>query len=561
MKKWDIARFVIILGIIVVLYFTIIARLFYWQVVRFEELREIGRAQNSETIPIPAVRGRILANDGFPLASNIISYLLYVNPKTIKDRKSVSERLGQVLNDDSASIAAKLAQDLFWVKIAQSMSPDKKREIERLNIKGIGFQQEYSRFYPEASSAAHLIGFLGKDEKGKNRGYFGIEGKYDGLLGGRDGALYAIRDALGNQVLTDIREDKKIDGISVKLTIDRTIQYASDKRLAEGLVRYGATGGSVIIMEAKTGAILAMSSFPRFDPEKYYEYDGATYKNPALSSLYEPGSTFKLLIMAAALDLKRVEPDTRCNICSGAIQMGEYKIRTWNDKYFPDSTMTDVIVHSNNIGMVFVGQKLGLENMISYLKSFGLDDLTGIDLQGEAAGTVRDKKDWYPIDLATSSFGQGISTTPIQLITAVNSLANDGRLMTPYVVSEIQTSDGRKIEIKPKEKRRTVSTATSAVVTNMMVAAVEEGEAKWTKIKNYKIAGKTGTAQIPVSGHYDPNQTIASFVGFLPAGNPKVTMLVLVDRPTTSIYGSETAAPIFFNIARDIIKYYNLPPE
>ncbi len=559
MNKWDIARFLIILGLIVFLYLTIISRLFYWQVIRFADIKEIGRAQSSETIPIPAIRGQIIANDGFPLASSIVSYLLYGNPKTVYDKKRISERIGQALNVDSASVAANLARDLFWVQIAKNLSPEKKREIDRLNIKGIGFQQEYIRFYPEASSSAHLIGFLGKDEKGKNRGYFGIEGKYDELLAGRDGALYAIRDALGNPVAADIREDKKIDGRSVKLTIDRTIQYVSDKRLSEGIMRYGAIGGSVIVMDTKTGAILAMSSFPRFDPEKYYEFEATTYKNPVLSSLYEPGSTFKLLIMAAALDLKKVVSNTRCNICGGPIQMGEYKIRTWNDKYFPDNTMRDVIVHSDNIGMVFVGRKLGADNVIRYLKKFGLGTPTGIDLQGETSGVIHKKESLYPVDLATISFGQGISVTPIQLASAVNSLANNGTLMQPYVVSQIIAEDGKTIDIKPRAKTKTVSIAAAKTITSMMVAAVEEGEAKWTKIKNYKIAGKTGTAQIPVSGHYDPNQTIASFVGFLPAGNPKVTMLVLVDRPKTSIYGSETAAPIFFNIASDIIKYYNLP--
>jgi len=241
--------------------------------------------------------------------------------------------------------------------------------------------------------------------------------------------------------------------------------------------------------------------------------------------------------------------------------MGEYKIRTWNDKYFTNPTMNDVIVHSDNTGMVFVGRKLGLKRMIDYLKKFGLGQPSGIDLQGETTGYIRSEKSWRPIDLATASFGQGISATPIQLISAVNSVANGGKLMQPYVVSEIITEDGKKIVIKPEVRNRTISQAAAKMITSMMVDAVENGEAKWTKVKNYKIAGKTGTAQIPVAGHYDPNQTIASFVGFFPADNPRVTMLILINRPKTSIYGSETAAPIFFNIARDIIKYYNLPPN
>lgn len=558
MKKWETLRFGIILSGIFLLYLVVIARLFYWQAIRAEELREIGKKQSSQTIPVPSLRGQILSRDDFPLATNNISYVLYSNPKIVEDKEKTSKTIADVLKTDPASISARLDLPLFWVKLAQNIDIDAKKAIEGLKIQGIGFQQEYSRFYPEASMAAHLIGFVGKDDVGNDKGYFGVEGRYNKQLEGRDGALYAIRDALGNQILTDIREEKKIDGRSIKLTLDRTIQYSADKRLEEGVRRYKAEGGSVVVMESKTGAILATSSFPRFDPEHYYEYDSSTYKNPVLSSLYEPGSTFKVLVMAGALDANLVKPDTKCLSCAGPIEMGEYKIKTWNEKYFPNTTMTDVIVNSDNIGMAFVGQKLKVKNMVKYLNRFGLGEPTEIDLQGEATGTIRDEGSWYPIDLATASFGQGISITPIQLLAAVNSLANEGRLMQPYVVSEIIAEDGRKIEIQPREKRKTVSSSTAKIITSMMVEAVERGEAKWTKIKNYKIAGKTGTAQIPLAGHYDPNQTIASFVGYFPASDPRVTMLVLVNRPKTSVYGSETAAPIFFSLARDIIKYYNL---
>ncbi len=559
MKKWGEWRYFFILFLLGLFYLVIILRLAFWQIIRASELKELGRRQSSQTLIIPAVRGEIKSSDNFPLATNTISYVLYSNPKVIEDKQSYALKIGKILGADSATISAQLQKDLFWVKLASNLSLSKKEEIETLSLKGLGFQQEYSRFYPEASMAAHLIGFMGKDLEGEDRGYFGVEGRYNEQLKGRSGKLYAIRDALGNQILTDIREDKKIDGRSIKLTLDRTMQFAVDKRLEDGIDRYGADGGSVVVMESKTGKILAMSTFPRFDIGKYYEYDPVTYANPVLSSLYEPGSTFKVLIMAAALDMNLVKLNTKCDICAGSIKMGEYTIRTWNDKYFPNATMNDVIVHSDNTGMVFVGRKLGLKNMVSYLKKFGLNEPTEIDLQGEVNGIIRDEKSWYPIDLATASFGQGISLTPMQLITAVNSIASGGNLLKPYVVSEILTEDNKKIEIKSTIKNKTVSMRAAKEITSMMVNAVENGEAKWTKIKNYRIAGKTGTAQIPLAGHYDPHQTIASFVGFFPADNPRVTMLVLLNRPKTSIYGSETAAPIFFSIARDIIKYYNLP--
>lgn len=559
MKKKEIFRYILTFLLITTFYIAIVFRLFYWQIIKAGELKQMGRNQSLQTLTIPAIRGEIRSSDNFPLATNTISYVLYANPKIIEDKSNYAALLGKTLEADVATISASLSKDLFWVKLASNIDHNKKREIEELDLKNLGFQQEYTRFYPEASMAAHLIGFLGKDFKGENRGYFGIEGKYDEQLKGRSGEMHAVRDALGNPILTDIREDKKIDGRSMNLTIDRTIQFAVDKRLKDGVERYNADGGGVIVMESNTGKILAMSSFPRFDPATYYKYDPTTYINPVLSNLYEPGSTFKVLVMAGALDMGSVKPDTKCDICARPIQMGEYSIKTWNDKYFPNATMNDVIVHSDNTGMVFVGKKLGTKNMISYLKKFGLGEPTGIDLQGEENGIIRDEKLWYPIDLATASFGQGISLTPIQLVVAVNSIANGGNLLKPYVVSRIVAEDGKKIEVKPIVKKKTISFRAAKEITAMMVSAVENGEAKWAKIKNYKIAGKTGTAQIPVAGHYDPKQTIASFVGFFPADKPQVTMLVFINRPKTSIYGSETAAPIFFSIARDIIKYYNIP--
>jgi len=560
MKK-DLIRFAFVAAGVSFLYFIILSKLFYWQVVRADSLSAIGKAQSSQIIDIPAMRGEIKTSDDFPLATNSISYLAYTNPKLIEDKLSYAQKVAPIIGDDTASVAAELEQNLYWVRLAQNLDSDKKNELESLKLPGIGFEQEYTRMYPEASMAAHLVGFVGRDASGRTKGYFGIEGEYNDQLAGRSGALYAIRDALGNPILSDVREEKKTDGRNVKLTIHRTIQFITDEKLKDGMDKYGAEGGSVIVMNPETGAILAMSSYPAFSPQDYYNYEPKNYGNPALSDLYEPGSTFKVLVMGAAIDKGLVTPQTQCDICAGPVQIGEYSIKTWDNKYFANTTMEDVIVHSDNTGMTFVGRKLGVDNLVKYLKQYGIGTQTGIDLQGEATGIVREPADWYAVDLATTSFGQGISITPIQLITAVSSIANGGNLMQPYVVSQIETPDGKTIDIKPKIKNRTISEVAAKTVTSMMVDAVERGEAKWTKIPNYKIAGKTGTAQIPVAGHYDPNQTVASFVGFFPPSNPKVAMLVVLHKPKTSIYGSETAAPIFFNIARDIIKYYNLPPQ
>lgn len=554
-------RFSAILIIFLVLYAAVLARLFYFQVIFASPLAEAGKNQSTDSLPIEPIRGEIQMSDGFPIAANSISYLLYLNPKLLESTGQVTHQLSQELDVEEASVAAKIDEDLFWVKIAEGIDEKKKKEIESLNNKAIGFQMLDDRYYPESSMAAHLVGFVGKDENGFDKGYFGVEGYYNKQLAGRAGRLYAVKDALGNPVLSDIREEKKLDGRNIKLSLDRTIQYFAENRLKNGIERFEAQGGTVIIMNPKTGKILAMASYPQFDPQTYEKFPEETYKNPAISSVYEPGSTFKVLVMASGLDAGVVRPTTKCTICDGPVQVGEYSIKTWNNKYYPNTTMTEVIEHSDNTGMVYVGRKLGLKRLTDYLKKFGINDVTGIDLQGETSGVVRPEEEWYEVDLATASFGQGISITPLQLVTAVGSIANDGILMQPQVVDEITTEDGETIKIEPKEKGRTVSKRSAKEMAMIMVSAVEKGDSKWVQLDGYKVAGKTGTAQIPVAGHYDPNQTIASFVGFFPAYDPEIVMLVLVDRPKSSIYGSETAAPVFFEIARDIVNYLNLPKD
>lgn len=543
------------------LYALLISKFFYWEIVRGEELRKLGEDQSTESLVEDAKRGEILFSDNFPIATNTTQYLLYANPKLIGDKLDYGNKLSPFIYMPVASIAARLSKDLFWVKLATSLDIGKKDQIESFKLPGIGFSPLSQRFYPEASIAAHLVGFVGKGINGQDTGYFGLEGYYNDLLSGRDGKLYIVKDAFGNRIVGDVREEKKIDGKTLVLTVDRTTQFIAQKKLKDAVENYGADGGSVIIMDTKTGKILAMASFPSFDNQKYYEYDSSTYKNSVISDLYEPGSTFKVLVMGAALDKGVVKPETRCDSCVGQVQIGEYNIKTWDDKYFPNETMTEVIQHSDNTGMVFVGKKLGLSNLLSYLTNFGIGAKTGIDLQGEVSNPLREEKFWHQIDAATATFGQGISVTPLELLTAVNSIANNGILMKPYVVSSIIDGEGKTIDIKPEVVRRTISSNAAKTVNMMMVNAVENGEAKFAKIKDYKIAGKTGTAQIPVAGHYDPHQTIASFIGFFPAENPKISMFVVIKRPRTSIYGAETAAPVFFSIAKDLINYYNIPPS
>jgi cell division protein FtsI/penicillin-binding protein 2 len=368
-------------------------------------------------------------------------------------------------------------------------------------------------------------------------------------------------DAHGKPILANMDDSTvKVDGRDLLLHVDRRIQFMLDQELKRGIQLYGAAGGTAAVMDPKTGGILAMSSYPTYDPREYQKYSDSLYSNPFISFAYEPGSTFKPLIMASALDAGLLQPDTRCTICAGPVKIDGYDIKTWNNQYTPNTTMTDVIIHSDNTGMVFTGRLLGLDRMLSYLDKFGIGQSTGVDLQGEVYPSLRDPGTWAEIDKATATFGQGLTTTPMQLLTAFSAIANNGKRMEPHVVDKVETADGNTIAIPPKVLDQPISAKSSKVMTEMMVKAVDEGEAKFARLKGYRIAGKTGTAQIPVAGHYDPNKTIASFIGFAPADDPKFLMLVVIDRPTSSIYGAETAAPLFFNVARNILNYYGIPP-
>lgn len=555
-------RYRTILLILIGILCLIIVRLFYWQVVKASELSLLGQSQYGRVIKVLPQRGEIKTSDNFPIATNKISYLVFANPKEIKDKEENSLLLSHVLGVDRASVSARLSLDRFWVPLKSGIDMQEKEKISKLSLPGVGFEKQFIRYYPEASMAAHLLGFVGKDEAGGDKGYFGIEGYYDRLLRGKEEIAIQIHDALGRPILSRANENsKETRGSNLILNINRSIQFIAEEKLKKGIEQYGASGGLVGIMDPKTGNILALSSFPSFSPSDFQDYTPNLYKNPSISNLYEPGSTFKPLVMSSALDSNLVTPQTKCSICSGPVSVSGFDIRTWNDKYYNDNNMVGVIQHSDNIGMVFVAQKLGIDRMINYLSAFGIGDLTGIDLQGEVSQSLAPKELWYPVDLATKGFGQGISITPIELLSATSAIANKGVRMEPHVVGAVEDPNGKISKIPPKILGKPISEQTAKVMTEILVNAVNKGEASWTRLKGYRVAGKTGTASIPVKGRYDPNQTIASFIGFAPADNPKFAMLVVLDRPTSSIYGAETAAPIFFSIAKNLLLYYGIAPS
>ncbi|MBI2007502.1 MAG: penicillin-binding protein 2 [Candidatus Blackburnbacteria bacterium] len=557
-------------------------RLFHWQIVAAGELAGIAKSQQQVRTKVPAKRGSILASDNFPLVSSKQSFLLWAQPKKISEPEKIAKALapllisdyeeteaspsgrtqGEIITDEEERIKEVLAKkDAAWVPVKRKVSRETKSKIEALGIANVGFDEEEDRSYPEGSMSAHLLGFVGKDAAGEDRGYFGLEGYYDLTLSGASGKKTWEKDALGNPILLgDFWEISALDGATLKTHIDRSIQFIAEKHLKEGLEKYGASRGMVVVARPQDGAILAMASLPAYSPSRFTLFKQEEFINPVIGESFEPGSIFKVLVMSAALDAGVVTADEKCDACSGPRRIGEYTIKTWNEKYYPDSTATEIIEHSDNIGMVWTAEKLGRDKLLEYLDKFGIGKATNIDLQGEAAPALRDKDKWASIDLATAGFGQGIAVTAIQMVRAVGAIANGGMLAAPQVVDKVITQI-KEHDVPPQLGEQVISKETAGKITEMMIKAIENGEAKWAKPKGFKVAGKTGTAQIPIAGHYDPEKTIASFIGFASPSNPKFVMLVSLWEPKSSPWGSETAAPLWFSIARDLFPYMGIKPE
>ncbi|KKR26861.1 MAG: Peptidoglycan glycosyltransferase [Microgenomates group bacterium GW2011_GWC1_39_7b] len=535
--EWRLKAFSLIY---LLLFIGLILRLIYWQIIRRVDLSEKAKGQYNSSQIMNATRGNILASDGSYWALRTDAWLVYANTNELKAKVSeVSVRLATLLNDDESRLSNLLSKKEAYVPLKQKVDNETKKNIEALGIKGINFDNQEARYYPEASSAAQLLGFVGKDEKGLDIGYFGLEGYYNLPLSGKPGFLGREKDAQGSPILLNPGKSvSAIGGIDLITSIDKRVQILAETKLKDGIEKYGALGGSITIEDPRTGEILAMASYPSYDPGNYSEYGNSFFKNPVISDSFEPGSIMKVLVMASGLDAGVIKPNTECDICSEPLKLDKYFIKTWNNVYHPNITMTDVIVDSDNVGMVFVGQKLGADRLYNYLDSFGIGQLTGVDLQGESAPSIRKKGEWSMVDLATASFGQGIAVTGIQMIRAVSAIANGGYLERPIV-----------------------SSAAATEVTQMMVAAADKGEAKWAKIPGFKVAGKTGTAQIPVEGHYDSTNTNHSFIGFAPADKPKFVMLVTLKSPQSSPWAAETAAPLWYSVAKDLFPYLGIEPN
>ncbi len=557
------SRIRIIQSVFLLWSFFISVRLVYWQIVKAGELRDEAQFQQTNRLKIDAPRGSILASDGFPLVESSQNYLLYLNPTKLTDPHILEDHLKELPASESSILALKnsLSSKLQYAIISKGLNKEQKEKFESLKIPGLGFTAQPTRIYPEGSTSAYITGFVGRDQNDNPQGYFGLEGFYNRQLSGVPGRIIEEKDARGMPII--IGQHLQIPsqpGSNLITSIDRVVQYVAFKKLSEGLEKFQAASGTVTILDAQTGRVLGMVALPSYDPLSYSSFSPSLYKNPIVSATYEPGSTFKTIVMASGLDAKAIKPDSICTNCAGPLVISGQTVRNYDDKYYKNTNMTDIILHSDNIGMVYVAGRLGKNKFLDYLKQFGIGKPTGIDLQEESISELRPTSDWYDIDWSTASFGQGIAVTPLQMTMAVNCLARGGECISPQIVKDIQSGSTTQSPPSPS-KWRAVGEDAASMTTDMMVNGVENGPVKIFKPSGFKIAGKTGTAQVAIEGHYDADKTIASFVGFGPVPKPKFTMLVTVREPKTSPWGSTTAAPIWFEIASELLRYYRIPSE
>ena len=535
-------------------------RVGYWHTLGRGELLESATDQVRNDLVLAAQRGVIRDRNGALLATTVPLRSLYAIPKRIGDhdaRVAAAAALAPLLGTTSDAVLGALESGAEWLFLRRRLPEDASRAIESLGIPGLGFETEPKRLYPNDAIGAHVLGFVNDDGAGQ----YGVEGKYDALLRGVPGRLVVERDPKDRDLAVGLRTARApIDGAAVDLTIDLVIQTSAERWLRDAMVKEKATGGSVIVLDPRDGAVLALASYPTYDPSAVAKADPQALMDRAVSWTYEPGSTMKAITIAAALDQHVVTPNTTYEDKGYAI-IGGRRLNNALGKSYGVSTMTQILEHSANAGAVFVGSKLGAEQLRSYLLAFGFGVPTGIDVSGEAVGEVRPLAEWYPVDLGTISFGQGIAVTPLQLAAAYSAIANGGTLYRPYVVAARRDADGEH-RTAPVAVRRPIGADTAATMRAMLTSTVDNGIAKDASLQRFSVAGKTGTAQIPSDdGRYLDDAYVSSFAGFVPANDPRFVVVIVIERPQSRLLGTLTAMSAFRGIALDALRSARVQPD
>lgn len=529
----------------------VIFRLISFQVVRDDELAEIGHQIQVRNIVASPERGIIYDNKMAILAGNGHDYQIGVSPSLIADSDELSASLAPLLDESRHDLLLKLNSSRPFEMLSGRVSANIAESIRELSFKGLQIDPLPRRIYPQGNLLCHVLGYT--DFEG--RGGSGLEGYYNNELAGQAASATINISPLTTQESVIPRE-----GSDLVLTIDRTIQYFAEEHLNQAIETHEAEGGTIIVMDPRTGAILAIANSPCYSPYAFYDADETLLLNPAVSRQYEPGSVMKLITMAAALDSGTVTPQSTY-YDSGVIVIGGHSIYNWDNSARGTVDMTGLLANSLNVGAATIASWMGTETFYNYLQRFGFGRPTGIDIMAEASGQLPlpGSAIWTDTNMGTNSFGQGMAVTPLHMISAVSAIANDGYLMQPYLVQEIR-SKNRVLLHEPTVLSRPISEETAHQVSAMAVNAVRT-EVYGAQVEGYTIAGKTGTAEIPEGGIYHPTDTIGSFVGWFPADNPEVIVLVKLDRTKSSPWGSVTAAPTFANLAADLVNLLNVPPD
>lgn len=497
-------------------------------------------------------RGEIYDRHGVLLATNAIEYEIGLSPVLIYDREGTAQKLAEATGIPVEELLADMSQPTPYVLLVRPAPAAMGQRVLALNLDGVVVSPLTRRFYPHGSLAAHVLGFVALDDTG----YYGVEGYYDDVLAGQIGVTDQSRIPFEASPGEGWRP-----GSDLYLTIDSEIQYLAESTLAAALESTGAESGTIIIMQPRTGEVLALANLPTFDPNRFASEDRTLFDNPAISHQYEPGSVLKVLTMAIALEQGVVEPTSTYND-TGMIEVGGVEIYNWDRAAHGVVDMTELLAKSLNVGAATLSLKLGPTRFYAGLEAFGLGRPTGVDLASEIGGTLRKpgNSDWFESDLGTNAFGQGLALTPLQLVTAVAAVANDGLLVQPHILTRRVDPDGEWVAFEPTVVGRAISPQTARILADMLANALER-EASGALVPGYRIAGKTGTAEIPLPGGYDPEKTIASFIGFGPLDDPQFIVLVKLDKPTSSRWGSQTAAPVFSELVQRLVVLMEIAPD
>jgi cell division protein FtsI/penicillin-binding protein 2 len=551
------------------LFSIITLQLFNLQVLSHSTYEALAAGQHDIIAELAPSRGQIYVQDPlsqrttFPVAVNQLLHFVYTAPKHVVGAKATAAALAPLLGqeaDELEAIFGKVGDP--WEPLQHGVGDEAADAIEALALPGIYVAPEESRLYTAGPLFSQLVGFVGYNPAGQRTGQYGVEGYWDKQLAGTVGELKSEKDPAGSLItLGQHTLVPAVDGDNVVLTIDKNVQTTACGALERAVTKHGAQGGSVIVLDPATGAVRALCNTPGFDPNHYAEVkDLSQFGNVAVSAAYEPGSVFKAITMAAALNEAKLTPDTTY-VDTGEVKIGPNTIKNSDNKAHGVQTMTQVLDESLNTGAIFAMRQVGAAKFIDYVKRFGFGVASGIELPHEAAGNLSSLNKRGEIYPATASFGQGITATVLQLASAFAAIGNKGKLMQPYVVQEVQHADGRVEVTSPTFVRQVVTPEVARTLSAMLVSVVELGHGKRAGVPGYYVAGKTGTAQVSAAGGgYDPNKTIGTFAGFGPVDSPKFAMVVRVSEPKDVVFAESSAAPVFGEVAKFLLQYYQVPP-